>query len=57
MERSVKNSIGYIRKYREYSIAYDKDGKILVMTSDRRIAERFLRDYQGEIALENQIQS
>jgi hypothetical protein len=57
MERSVKNSIGYIRKYREYSIAYDKDGKILVMTSDRRIAERFLRDYQEEIALENQIQS
>jgi len=27
------------------------------MTSDRRIAERFLRDYQEEIALENQIQS
>lgn len=53
----MKNSIGYIRKHREYSIAYDKDGKILVMTSDRRIAERFLRDYQEEIALENQIQS
>ena len=57
MERSMKNSIGYIRKYRVYSIAYDKDGKLLVMTSDRRIAERFLRDYQEEIALENQIQS
>ncbi len=24
----MKNSIGYIRKHREYSIAYDKDGKI-----------------------------